>query len=139
MKMVPQIPTTELAPCGMNCLVCYTYLRKKKPCMGCHGQDASKPEHCRTCRIKNCASNRGINFCFECASFPCPTIKRLDKSYQQRYQVSLIENAIRIKTVGAKQHLREEKQKWTCVQCGGVISLHDRVCSRCGKGMEHTV
>jgi transposase len=62
-------------------------------------------------------------------------IKRLDKSYRQRYQVSLIENSIRIKTVGVKQFVVEEKQKWTCSQCGGVISLHDRVCSECGWDM----
>jgi hypothetical protein len=35
--------------------------------------------------------------------------------------------------VGAEQYLLEEKQKWTCTQCGGVISLHDRLCSECGR------
>jgi hypothetical protein len=121
-----------LAPCGMTCTVCYVHLRKKKPCLGCHGRVASKPEHCRRCKIKDCVASYGISFCFECSSFPCVTIKRLDKSYGQRYQVSLIDNAIRIKTVGAGQHLLEEKEKWTCAHCGGVISLHDRVCSECG-------
>jgi rubrerythrin len=67
---------------------------------------------------------------------PCSSIKRLDKSYRQRYQVSLIDNSIRIKTVGAKQHLLEEKEKWACPQCGGIISLHDRVCSECGHALE---
>jgi hypothetical protein len=51
----------------------------------------------------------------------------------------LIENGIRIKTFGAKQFLLEEKQKWMCSQCGGVICLHDRICSECGKGMEPAV
>jgi hypothetical protein len=32
-----------------------------------------------------------------------------------------------------EQHLLEEKQKWTCTGCGGVISLHDRACSECGQ------
>jgi transposase len=29
--------------------------------------------------------------------------------------------------------LSEEKEKWTCSNCGGIISLHDRACSECGK------
>jgi len=62
-------------------------------------------------------------------------IKRLDKSYRQRYQVSLIENALRLETIGARQFMIEEREKWTCPACGGVISLHDRVCSECGKRM----
>ena len=131
MQMIAEIPTIMLAPCGMNCHVCYVHLMKKKPCTGCRAQDASQPEHCRKYKIKDCAASHGICFCFECMSFPCATIKRLDKSYRQRYQVSLIDNAMRIKTVGAKQHLLEEKEKWTCPDCGGVISLHDRACSEC--------
>ncbi|MBE2201158.1 MAG: DUF3795 domain-containing protein [Anaerolinea sp.] len=127
------MPATMLAPCGMNCRVCYVHLKKKKPCLGCWGQDDSKPEHCRTCKIKTCALEQGIDFCFNCSTFPCAIIKRLDKSYRQRYQVSLIDNAMRLKTVGAKQYLKEERDKWTCADCGGIVSLHDRVCSECGK------
>ena len=130
--MVAKIPTTMLAPCGITCAVCYVHLRQKKPCLGCQGRDASKPEHCRKCKIKDCATSQGLDFCFECPTFSCATIKWLDKSYRQRYQVSLIENAVRIRTVGAEQHLREENEKWTCAQCGGVVSLHDRACSECG-------
>lgn len=133
MKITTELPPTMLAPCGITCAVCYVYLKKKKPCLGCHGQDASKPEHCRKCKIKDCAAGQGIDFCFECPDFPCATIKRLDKSYRQRYEVSLIENAMRLKTVGAKRHLIEEKEKWICSHCGGIISLHDRICSECGK------
>ena len=135
MKMIDKIPVEMLAPCGITCAVCYVHHRKKKPCLGCRGHDASKPEHCRKCKIKDCVTSQGIDFCFECSTFPCATIKRLDKSYRQRYQVSLIENGIRIKTVGAEQHLLEEKEKWTCAQCRGVISLHDRACSECGNEM----
>jgi hypothetical protein len=133
MKLDAKISTAMLAPCGMTCTVCYTHLREKKRCLGCRGQDDAKPEHCRKCKIKDCVAERGIRFCFECSSFPCVTIKRLDKNYRQKYQVSLIENAMRIKNIGAKQHLREEKEKWTCRQCGAIVSLHDRACSECGK------
>lgn len=132
MKFDTAIPTTMLAPCGMNCAICYVHLKRKKACEGCRGRENSQPDHCRKCSIRDCVSGRGIDFCFECSSFPCTVIKRLDKSYRQRYQVSLIENSLRIRTIGTAGHLLEEKQKWTCMECGGVISLHDRLCSECG-------
>jgi hypothetical protein len=131
--MIAKIPVTMLASCGMNCHVCYVHLRKKKPCMGCRAGGAGQPESCRKCKIKDCAVSYGVEFCFECPSFPCGTIKHLDKSYRQRYQVSLIGNAARIKAVGVKQHLSEEKEKWTCPDCGGVMSLHDGTCSECSQ------
>ena len=127
---------TILAPCGMNCAVCYAHLRKKKTCPGCRGEENNQPAYCRRCRIRDCAFRRGINFCFECTSFPCNIIKQIDKRYRQRYYVSLIENGLRIRTVGIEQFLLEEKEKWACTQCGGLISMHERVCSACGREIE---
>jgi predicted amidophosphoribosyltransferase len=51
----------------------------------------------------------------------------------------MIENGLRIKAIGSKRFLLEEKQKWMCAQCGGVISLHDRICSECGEALEPAV
>jgi hypothetical protein len=135
MKMLDTIPTNLVAPCGMDCLVCYVYLKKKKPCQGCRGQDESKPEHCRKCAIKDCSVTHQVDFCGDCADFPCAIIKRLDKSYKKRYQASLINNAIQLKTMGIIPFLLAEKDKWTCTQCEGVISLHDRFCSDCGQNV----
>jgi hypothetical protein len=135
MKMVATIPVTMLAPCGMNCALCYAHLRKSKPCLGCRGPDESKPKHCRQCRIYNCAQGYDVRYCVDCPVFPCVVVKRLDKSYRQRYQVSLMDNARRLKAVGVEQYLHEERETWLC-PCGGAISLHDRICSECGQAME---
>jgi hypothetical protein len=136
--MDARIPVEMIAPCGISCAVCYAHLRKKRTCPGCRGQVDSQPGYCRRCKIRGCALSRGIDFCSVCSSFPCPPVKQIDKRYRLSYQVSLIENGIRIKTSGTKQFLREDKQKWTCAQCGGTICLHTRICSDCGKEMEHT-
>jgi hypothetical protein len=132
MRMPDDLSPTLLAPCGVTCGVCYVYLRKKKPCLGCRAADDAKPGHCRTCKIKTCAADQGLDFCYQCASFPCQIIKRLDKSYRQRYQVSLIENGLRLKALGAAAYLQQERDRWTCAQCGGTVNMHDRVCSECG-------
>ena len=38
----------------------------------------------------------------------------MNKSYVQRYGISLTDNAARLKTIGIKQYLLEERTKWTC-------------------------
>jgi hypothetical protein len=121
------------APCGMNCLACYVHLKTKKPCDGCLGNDKNKPERCRTCEIKNCCIEKGIQYCFECNEYPCKRIKNLEKSYNKRYGASLIENSRMVKEKRIAYFQQTEAQKWTCQDCGGIISIHDKICSECHK------
>ena len=98
--------------------------------------DGSKPNHCRNCKIQACATERGLALCVDCEDFPCVLIKRMDKSYRQRYHFSLVENAQRFQFVGGEQFMREEVEKWTCAAGGGAVSQHDRACTECGKEIE---
>lgn len=135
MKMPDKIEDIMLAPCGMNCAVCYKHVgvrKYAKPCAGCLKGDLGKPEHCRKCNIKTCAQEKGHVHCFECATFPCKLIKNLERSYIKRYDVSLIENGRSAKEGGISSFMEADGQKWTCAQCGGAFSLHDGVCSECG-------
>ena len=122
-----------MAYCGMNCAYCYAHLKKKKPCPGCRLSDVGKPEHCRTCRIKDCAKEKGFSFCSECTLYPCVLIKRLDKSYRTRYNESLIGNMKVIQEKGMDYYLAAEEKRLTCSECGGTLSLHHKTCSECGK------
>jgi hypothetical protein len=133
MKMPNKIETSMFAPCGMNCMVCYVHLKKKKPCGGCLCEYINKPDRCNTCKIKMCAQNKGFTYCFDCNEFPCKQIKTLEKSYQKRYKVSLAENGEQAKEKGLVAFMEKERNRWTCEICGGVISLHDKECSECGK------
>ncbi len=119
------------APCGMYCLVCSQHCRAAGACPGCRAEDARKPKHCVDCRRKLCAQRHGVAHCFACSAFPCALLKSLDKSYK-RYGVSLIENG-RAAARGLEAFLAQERRRWSCPACGGVISLHDGVCSVCGK------
>ena len=138
MKMPNRIENIMFAPCGMNCTVCYKYvgIRKSgKPCEGCLKSDEGKPEDCRKCSIKNCAKDKGYVHCFECTGFPCKLIKNLEKSYNKRYNVSLIEIS-NMAREDLDSFLEKDRQKWTCTKCGGPFSLHDGICSECGNA-EH--
>ncbi len=134
MKMPEKIEDIMLAPCGMNCMVCYKHVeirKHAKPCEGCLKGDEGKPEHCRKCNIKNCSQEKGLVYCFKCGDFPCKLIKNLEKSYMKRYSTSLIGNSQAAKEKGISAFLEHDRQKWTCVDCGGAFSLHDGACSEC--------
>lgn len=131
MKMPQVIDSAMLAPCGVNCMVCYKHCNSKKPCAGCNVGDEGKPPHCRTCRILGCICKKGHEHCFECAKHPCKLIKNLDKSYCWRYGASLIENAWMAQSEGIDVLVRRESERWRCPHCGGIISLTEGICSDC--------
>ena len=129
--MPEKIEPAMFAPCGMNCLVCYKHCCHKKPCAGCRNSDLGKPEHCRKCKIKDCVKERKLTCCFECPSYPCKQIKSLEKSYSTRYHASLMENSRIVQKQGVLGLLEMQKEKYTCSECGGIISIHDGECSEC--------
>jgi hypothetical protein len=133
MKMPSHIENSMLAPCGINCMVCYKHCHSKKICLGCLNHDHGKSTRCQNCCIKACAISKGHTYCYECSAFPCKQIKNLDKSYIKRYQVSLVENGHMAKALGVEAFMAFDRERWTCPNCGGIISLHDGECSECLK------
>jgi hypothetical protein len=73
-----------------------------------------------------------VNYCFECADFPCRRLKALDKRYRTNYRMSMIENLTYIKEHGIQEFLEKETIKWRCPECGGVICCHNGICYDCG-------
>lgn len=137
MKMPEEkIGISMFAPCGMNCKVCYKHCYHKKACAGCLNNDKGKPEHCRKCKIKDCIKGKALFYCFECNQYPCRLIKSLEKNYTKRYHTSLIENSRFVEVYGLEVFMDEQKAKYTCPKCGGIISLHDKECSECQEKMK---
>jgi hypothetical protein len=132
-KKTNAIPTTLIAPCGMNCRLCLAYIRDKKTCSGCRGDDNLKPEYCVTCKIKTCEqiAKGKAKYCFSCDYFPCARLKPLDKRYRTKYGMSMIDNLKTIKEFGIRHFVRNEKQRWTCPKCGEMICVHRPKCLSC--------
>lgn len=124
-----------IAPCGMNCGICYAYLREKNSCPGCRKFNADKPISVASCKIRNCelVQEGKVKYCFECDNFPCKRLKALDKRYRTKYNMSEIENLEFIKKNGIRKFVRNEKIRWTCLECGGTICVHKGYCYTCGK------
>jgi hypothetical protein len=127
------IPTTLIAPCGMNCRLCRAFGRDKNACPGCRGDDSFKSKSCAMCRIKNCEKmvTAEFKYCFSCESFPCSRLKYLDKRYRTKYGMSMIDNLRTIRDDGIRHFIRNEKEKWACPRCGEIICVHKPKCLYC--------
>ena len=123
-----------IAPCGINCSVCFAHLRQKNQCPGCLSEDEEhKMNHCKKCSIRFCIGHDAEDFvyCSECSEFPCKKIINIDKRYVTKYHTSLINNLLEIKENGMEEFLADEQHKWTCPHCGGILSIHKDFCETC--------
>jgi len=126
-----------IAPCGMDCSHCTAFLNYK---YSQKGRLRGKCEGCRP-RDKKCAflkqrcdllKNKKVQFCYECKDFPCEQLLKLDKRYEKKgWDVSFSGNNKRIKKVGLKQFIKEQKKKFECPKCGGPVSIHEGICYKC--------
>ncbi len=118
-----------VAPCGINCNICSSHLRKKKPCPGC-------PERASDfkgkCVVINCEERKSSpsGYCYECRKFPCRRIRGIDERYR-KIGISNIENLGVIKEKGVAYLLEKEQEKWRCPECGAVLA-NNGVCFNCG-------
>jgi len=129
-----------IAPCGMNCGICSSYLAFKNDIKN----KGIKMPYCAGCRPRNkqCAFlkkrceillNGKVTYCFECASYPCERLRHIDKRYfLSKFRMSMIENLEYIKENGMDKFLKKEEEKWRCPECGGVICCHNGICYSCG-------
>lgn len=131
----PQLINAEMiAPCGMNCAICIGFLRDKNPCPGCLGDDQNKPKHCVNCSVVICPEleKQEDRFCYDCEKLPCKRLKTLDKRYRAKYSMSMLENLENIKVWGIEKFIASEQKRWTCPQCGALLSAHRDDCLNCG-------
>jgi len=80
---------------------------QEKPCRGCRfgGGWSWWPD----CPTRDCVLQKGIDFCYQCADFPCrrlqeePFLERKKESVEANYQIGKI---------GIEKHLKELKEKY---------------------------
>ena len=120
---------SSIAPCGMDCALCYAFQDVKKPCPGCRTQTGKIRESCQNCIIFSCDKKK--YYCFECTDFPCKRLKALDARYQNKYKMSMIMNLTFIKEQGEENFLIWQNHKYTCPKCGKLRTVHYDYCIHC--------
>ena len=132
MKPPERIEANMLAPCGLNCLLCYRHLGKN-PCPGCRARLSEPDTYQRKCVMRACVLERGYFSCADCGERPCKRVKAFGKRYREGYGVDLAADAVRLRVIGAEALLREQIASHTCTICSHLIDLHFGRCSGCAR------
>ncbi len=132
--MTRTIKSDLIAPCGMNCAICLGYLREENTCPGCFALNTNtkKSTACTKCIIRKCTKRKG-KYCFSCDTYPCTRLKQLDKRYRTKYKMSMLENLENIKQKGIRAFVKNEKTRWACCGCKGLVCVHRGFCLICEK------
>ena len=91
MKSPEILDVNMLAPCGLNCLLCYRHLGKD-PCPGCRAQGDAPDGYQRKCVMRVCVLECGYLTCTSCAERPCKRRKTFAKRYRDGYGVEVAPN-----------------------------------------------
>ena len=130
-----------IAPCGMNCGICSSYLAHKNSiprkvvsnCIGCRARDKQCAFLKKKCRDDLKLLKGEIEYCFECNPFPCEYLIKLDKSYRVKFGMSMIDNLNEIKEKGIDIFIENQENKYKCPKCNNLISVHSKKCFACDK------
>ena len=133
--MKNKIEVIHIAPCGMNCALCIGYFgytisggKRKVRCTGCITVDKNCAFIKKSCKK---LTKKEISYCYECDGFPCERLKKLDKRYRKRFDMSMIENLEFIRDNGMEKFLKQQEKKYECPDCGELICVHDKKCYNC--------
>ena len=137
--MVHTFTPDLIAPCGINCGICKSYLAYSRGVAYKKGEVS----HCTGCLVRNktCAfikkdceklRKKQIRFCYECVDMPCEKLAKLDEYYRAHFGMSMVENQKMMKEKGIEEFLTSQAAKNRCPSCGDVISVHNGKCYVCG-------
>lgn len=105
-------------PCGVFCGGCPTYLKEKKPCPG-----AEISRRCETkgCRYFLCCAEKKVDFCHQCAQYPCQRYKVFARNWK-KYGQDFLENQKLLKELGADGFL----QHWNEIAIDAENTIEDQ-------------
>jgi hypothetical protein len=121
--------------CGLYCGACPNLLGTKagtvpNACCGCKTDRTA--EWCSTCRIKECARGKGLEFCDACAEYPCKDLEEFKTSAAYPYHQEVYGYMKIIREKGKAAWLETMKVRWSCPGCRREASWWDRTCKSCG-------
>lgn len=100
-------------------------------CKGCKS-DSVYPG-CRVCALRDCAVEKGVAHCADCAEYPCKRYARWQSAARLLPHVREAKSSSEaIKRDGVDAWLAAQKKRWSCARCGAPFSWYAAACSECG-------
>jgi len=86
----------------------------------------------KTCNLKKCAREKGVEFCYECSQYPCRDIENFKNEKDCPYHIEIYDYMSIIKKKGKENCLIRMKEQWSCPSCKTETSWWDLNCNNCG-------
>ena len=103
---------------------------KEMQCNGCRSD--RRCFYCESkCTMAKCAATKGVDFCGECAEYPCQDLKAFQAELPHR--IELWKSQERIKEVGYEKWYTEMIEHYSCPKCRTINSAYDLKCRTCGE------
>ena len=105
-------------------------------CYGCKSDQVA--EFAKKCKIRLCAIEKGLDFCFECDEYPCERMTDFleNQSVHPRIHIDNLQN---IKEKGLETWLAEQNDRWSCNNCGTKFHFDEITCIQCGATLYNLV
>jgi hypothetical protein len=135
------------AACGLFCPSCIVFIASREDpalleqlarqrgravedvrCLGCSSETVSF--YCRNCKLRECATQRGMRFCGGCTEYPCADLRAFQA--ERPHRLELWQSLDRIKEVGYDQWYAEQALHFACPACGAINSAYNLACRSCG-------
>lgn len=147
--MSEEIDKKRAAVCGLFCPACSVFIgtkedparlnviaqRVQRPveelrCNGCRSE--KRCFYCESkCIMAKCAAAKGVDFCGECAEYPCMDLKAFQAEMPHR--IELWKSQERIKEAGYEKWYAEMIEHYSCPKCRTINSAYDLKCRKCGE------
>ena len=145
--MTKDVDKKLAAVCGLFCPACHVFIatqedpeklammaqRYQRPleemrCTGC--RSTKRCFYCETmCFMATCAAGKGVEFCGDCAEYPCKGLSEFQSLAPHR--IELWKSHARRKEVGFEAWYGEMIAHYSCRTCGTINSAYDLKCRKC--------
>jgi hypothetical protein len=102
---------------------------EKMECYGCKSDHIA--EFARNCKIRECAREKGLEFCIQCDDYQSERFKDFLEKNAAHPRIHT-DNLDRIDEVGLDVWLLEQEKRWNCPSCGKKFHFDETTCVQCG-------
>jgi len=135
--------------CGLYCGACDVFQANKRGTVEelahacemqplqlvCHGcKTSTNSVYCVDCDIKACATAKDLEYCFQCADYPCARLVAF-RNDDAPHHSAVLHNLDRMRAQGLARWLAEQRARWSCPHCGMEFTWYDRTCTACGAAL----